>query len=92
MSEGNVTTVGDLTEEHYGWEVRVAVDAPYHDHVSLAVDRLRRWTYEGEVRVEIFTKAKRGSIWAGEVSVFPADAACELVCQLDQPRRKARTT
>lgn len=89
---GVACVVGDLTDEHQGWYIRV--DDPERpsrfDHFTLGKgfgSGVRRFTYNGVKWVGL-TDDKRSPGVVGTERIFRADTPCVLLRQIKRPRKK----
>lgn len=86
-------TVADLTDEHYGWYMRIEVqpdpDAIFQRfHREIELGGIRRWNYMGEQKAGLLDVSTAAPDIAGTERQFRPDAKVELIRQLRKPRRK----
>lgn len=79
-----VSTVGDLTEQHHGWLIRVDEPEPLRHRTFLLGKGfkvgVRRWTRDdGSEWVGVCDEDGRGNGFVGTERIYPADTRCELV-------------
>lgn len=84
----SVSTVGDLTPDHIGWEISVADENPVVARRRFVLAGHRAWTYEGRVRVGLLDKAGAYGNVIGTERHYDADTPCELLRQVYRPRAK----
>lgn len=91
----NALTVADLTKEHVGWYMKIALkpqpDAIFqHFHRHIELGAIRRWEYPvGTPRtglLDLSTKAP--GITGTEYHDFAEDAEVTLVKQVRKPRKR----
>lgn len=84
-------TVGDLTDEHRGWIVKVAVIdhlTPYRTfrlNASRRVSPVRRWSHNGVEWIGLLDD-NRGPGFIGTEHRFPATTSCELIREVKRGR------
>lgn len=86
-----VEVVGDLTDEHRGWIVKVAVFDHLIPHRTFALSRhrrgcVRRWVCDGVAMVGLLDDHRASGV-IGTEHIFPASTPCELVREVRSSRR-----
>lgn len=76
---GTLLTADDLSEDHYGWYIKVADKDPVIHHRNYEIKSIRKWTYEGKTTVGIIARDAEG-LWKGGIEHdYAPDTAVELV-------------
>lgn len=89
---GTARVVGDVTDEHRGWYLRVTDPSrpSGYDYFTLGKgfgSGVRAWTCEGVEMVGL-TDDQRSPGIVGTEHIYRADTPCELLRQVKSPRKK----
>lgn len=86
-----VATVGDVTDEHRGWELRVDEPEPIRRRFFILGkgfgSGVRRWTHEGVEYVGLTDDVRSPGV-VGTERIYRADTPCELVRQVKTRRAR----
>jgi hypothetical protein len=81
-------TVGEITEEHYGWIVAVDDSRPYTRPREIDLLSHRSWTYQGKDKVGLVDASSATGRIRGTEYHYPANTPCHVVRQWRKPRKK----
>ncbi|MEU4576160.1 hypothetical protein [Nonomuraea sp. NPDC023979] len=74
-----VATVGELTEQHLGWRVRVPDTNPTIARRYLDLIDVRHWEYKETAYSGLTSTEGQDRGWAGTEHTYPSSTPCELV-------------
>jgi hypothetical protein len=86
-----VTTVADITIEHYGWIIEVPDANPVIDHREIYLLEHRTWEYQGEKKVGLVSKEFERKFRGTEYH-YPAETPCKLLRQWRKPKRAKKNS
>jgi hypothetical protein len=84
--------VSALTEDHVGWEIRVADPDPVIKRRIFVLGGLRTWTYNEKTTVGLVDTTDAWGPIKGTERHYAPETPCELLRQIKKPRprRKAK--
>jgi hypothetical protein len=82
-------TVGDLTDQHRGWQINVIEPESIAGHRMVDFDGLRRWTYEGTEMVGLLCK-EYDRPYKHMERAYSAETPCQLLWQIRKPKPRKR--